>query len=83
MARYSYVRRVGFVSNVTGEAIDTAVQICGASGVGKELPLSDFYESARPTSSNLANVRHKRTVADYAFADERVPGEEFDPVTRF
>ncbi|PSP66271.1 acyl-CoA dehydrogenase, partial [Halobacteriales archaeon QS_1_69_70] len=36
-----------FTANVTQEAVDTALQFCGANGIGKDLPLADFYESIR------------------------------------
>jgi len=36
-----------FTANATQDAVDLAVQCCGANGIGKDLPLSDFYESVR------------------------------------
>ncbi len=71
-----------FTANVTQEAIDLAVQCCGANGIGKDLPLSDFYESVRQFRIvDGADEVHRRVIARAAFED--VPEEELEPLTRF
>jgi acyl-CoA dehydrogenase len=71
-----------FTANVTQDAIDLAVQCCGANGIGKDLPLSDFYESVRQFRIvDGADEVHRRVVARAAFDD--VPTEELEPLTRF
>ena len=71
-----------FTANVTQEAVDTALQFCGANGIGKDLPLADFYESIRAFRIvDGADEVHLRTVADHIF--EETDPDELDPVTRF
>ncbi|QLD88181.1 acyl-CoA dehydrogenase family protein [Natronomonas salina] len=71
-----------FTANVTQEAIDTALQFCGGNGIGKDLPIGDFYESVRQFRIvDGADEVHRRTVAREAFAD--VDESELDPVVRF
>ncbi|OAQ53608.1 acyl-CoA dehydrogenase [Natrinema mahii] len=71
-----------FSANVTQDAIDLAVQCCGANGIGKDLPLSDFYESVRQFRIvDGADEVHRRVIARAAFED--VPEEELEPLTRF
>ncbi|WP_226006158.1 acyl-CoA dehydrogenase family protein [Natrinema salinisoli] len=71
-----------FTANVTQDAIDLAVQCCGANGIGKDLPLSDFYESVRQFRIvDGADEVHRRVIARAAFED--VPEEELEPLTRF
>ncbi|APW99696.1 acyl-CoA dehydrogenase [Halobiforma lacisalsi AJ5] len=71
-----------FTANVTQEAIDLAVQCCGANGIGKDLPLSDFYESVRQFRIvDGADEVHRRVIARAAFED--VNEEELEPLTRF
>ncbi|OLZ41354.1 acyl-CoA dehydrogenase [Natrinema saccharevitans] len=71
-----------FSANVTQEAVDLAVQCCGANGIGKDLPLSDFYESVRQFRIvDGADEVHRRVIARAAFED--VPEEELEPLTRF
>jgi len=36
-----------FTANVTQDVVDTAVQVCGGNGIGKDLPLADFYANVR------------------------------------
>ena len=36
-----------FTAQVANEAIDLAVQCCGANGIAKDLPLARFYERVR------------------------------------
>ncbi|WP_265111295.1 acyl-CoA dehydrogenase family protein [Halosolutus halophilus] len=71
-----------FTANVTQDAIDLAVQCCGANGIGKDLPLSDFYESVRQFRIvDGADEVHRRVIARHAFDD--VDEAELEPVTRF
>jgi acyl-CoA dehydrogenase len=37
-----------FVSETVNRVIDRALQICGASGISEDTPLSHFYREARP-----------------------------------
>ncbi|WP_255150952.1 acyl-CoA dehydrogenase family protein [Halorarius halobius] len=71
-----------FTANVTQDAVDAALQLCGGNGVGKDLPLADFYESVRAFRIvDGADEVHRRTVARDVFADP--DPAELDPVTRF
>ncbi|WP_440765915.1 acyl-CoA dehydrogenase family protein [Natronorubrum sp. DTA7] len=71
-----------FTANVTQEAIDLAVQCCGANGIGKDLPLADFYEAVRKFRIvDGADEVHRRVIARDAFEDTR--DEELEPLTRF
>ncbi|QRV16111.1 acyl-CoA dehydrogenase family protein [Haloterrigena salifodinae] len=71
-----------FTANVTQEAVDLAVQCCGANGIGKDLPLADFYEAVRTFRIvDGADEVHRRVIARDAFAD--VNREELEPLTRF
>ena len=71
-----------FTANVTQAAIDLAVQCCGANGIGKDLPLADFYEAVRKFRIvDGADEVHRRVIARNAFAD--VNREELEPLTRF
>lgn len=71
-----------FTASVTQDAVDLAVQSCGANGIGKDLPLSDFYESVRQFRIvDGADEVHRRVIARAAFED--VDTEELEPLTRF
>ena len=71
-----------FTASVVQDAIDLAVQCCGANGIGKDLPLADFYESVRAFRIvDGADEVHRRVIARHAFED--VATEELEPVTRF
>ena len=71
-----------FAANVTQEAIDLAVQCCGANGIGKDLPLADFYEAVRKFRIvDGADEVHRRVIARDAF--DEVATEELEPLTRF
>jgi acyl-CoA dehydrogenase len=71
-----------FAANVTQEAIDTALQYCGANGIGKDLPISDFYESVRQFRIvDGADEVHLRTIAREAFSD--IDKSELEPVLRY
>jgi len=59
-----------FAAEAAGDAIDRAVQTCGASGIGKDLPLADFYAHVRQFRIvDGADEVHKRVIARDAFAD--------------
>ncbi|THE62830.1 acyl-CoA dehydrogenase [Salinadaptatus halalkaliphilus] len=71
-----------FTANATQDAIDLAVQCCGANGIGKDLPISDFYESVRQFRIvDGADEVHRRVIARAAFED--VAEEELEALTRF
>jgi acyl-CoA dehydrogenase len=71
-----------FAASATQEAIDTAVQFCGGNGIGRDLPLADFYESVRAFRIvDGADEVHLRTIADRLFED--TDPDELEPVTRF
>ena len=71
-----------FTANVTQEAIDTALQFCGGNGIGKDLPLADFYGSVRAFRIvDGADEVHLRTIADRLF--EETDPDELQPLTRF
>ncbi|SNZ02855.1 acyl-CoA dehydrogenase [Natronoarchaeum philippinense] len=71
-----------FTANAVQDAIDSAVQYCGGNGIGKDLPLADFYENVRQFRIvDGADEVHRRTIARDAFEDP--PMEELDPITRF
>ncbi|GAB3683504.1 acyl-CoA dehydrogenase family protein [Salinarchaeum chitinilyticum] len=71
-----------FAARATGQAIDTAVQYCGANGIGRDLPLADFYESVRTFRIvDGADEVHLRTIARELFED--VDEDELEPVLRY
>ncbi|MEF8807354.1 acyl-CoA dehydrogenase family protein [Natronomonas sp.] len=71
-----------FTAEVAQDAVDTAVQACGGSGIGKDLPLSDFYESVRPFRIiDGADEVHKRVIARERLDDP--PVEELEPLPTF
>ena len=71
-----------FAANVAQDAIDTAVQICGGNGIGKDLPLADFYENVRAFRIvDGADEVHKRVIARDAFED--VDTSEVEHLTRY
>jgi len=60
-----------FAANTTQEAIDLAVQATGGSGISRDLPLADFYESVRAFRIvDGADEVHRRTVARDAFDED-------------
>jgi acyl-CoA dehydrogenase len=71
-----------FAANVVQEAIDTAVQLCGASGVGKDLPVADFYENVRQFRIvDGPDEVHERVIARAAYED--VDESELDRLSTF
>ena len=71
-----------FAANITQEAIDTALQFCGANGIGRDLPIADFYESVRAFRIvDGADEVHKRVIARNAFED--LDEAELEAITRY
>jgi acyl-CoA dehydrogenase len=71
-----------FTANVTQDVIDTSLQVCGANGIGKDLPIAEFYEYVRQFRIvDGPEEVHKRIVARELFDDIR--DEEMDFVTRY
>ncbi len=71
-----------FTANVVEEAINTALQFCGASGLGKDLPIADFYENVRQFRIvDGPDEVHKRVIARNAYED--VDPEELGPLPTF
>ena len=81
-ARIEVAMAKTFTANVAQDAVDTAVQICGGNGIGKDLPLADFYENVRAFRIvDGADEVHRRSIARWAFDD---PNEaELAGITRF
>jgi len=81
-ARIEVAMSKTFAANVTQEAIDTALQCCGGNGIGKDLPIADFYEAVRAFRIvDGADEVHKRVIARNAFED--VDESELEPLTRY
>ena len=71
-----------FAARATSDAIDTAVQFCGANGIGRDLPLADFYEAVRTFRIvDGADEVHLRTIARELFRD--VDEAELEAVLRY
>lgn len=71
-----------FAANAVQEAVDTAVQTCGGNGIGKDLPLADFFTAARQFRLvDGADEVHKRVIARAAFDDPET--SELQPLTRY
>jgi acyl-CoA dehydrogenase len=71
-----------FTARTTQQAIDTALQYCGGSGISKDLPLADFYESIRAFRIvDGADEVHLRTIADHLFEDTEP--DELSTLPRF
>ncbi|MFB6271252.1 MAG: acyl-CoA dehydrogenase family protein, partial [Halobacterium sp.] len=71
-----------FAANTVQDAIDLSIQVCGGNGIGKDLPLADFYENVRQFRIiDGADEVHKRVIARDAFSD--VDDWELDAVTRY
>jgi len=69
-------------ADVVQDAVDLSVQMCGGNGIGKDLPLADFYENVRAFRIfDGADEVHRRVVARDALAD--VDPSEVAHVTRF
>jgi acyl-CoA dehydrogenase len=71
-----------YCANIAQEIIDTAVQALGANGVGKDIPVSNFYETVRQYRIfDGADEVHLRTVARDAF--EETDAAEIEAIPRF
>ena len=71
-----------FTANVVNDIIDETVQMCGANGIGKDLPIAYFYEGCRSFRIvDGADEVHKRVIARDAFDD--VDPTEVEHVLRF
>ncbi len=71
-----------FASRMVQDVVDTAVQVCGANGIGKDLPLADFHAGNRFFRiGDGADEVHLRSIAREAFTD--VHEEELQNVTRY
>jgi acyl-CoA dehydrogenase len=71
-----------FTANACQNAVDTALQMCGGSGMSRDLPIANFYESVRSFRIvDGADEVHRRTLARHAFDD--VDTEELSELTRF
>lgn len=69
-------------ANVVQDVVDRAVQMCGANGVGEDLPLSDFYTNVRAFRIyDGADAVFKTVIAREAFED--VDPSEVEPISRF
>jgi len=71
-----------YTANVTEDAINTGLQLCGSSGIGKDLPIADFYENVRQFRIvDGPDEVHKRVIARNAYED--VESSELDPLPIF
>jgi acyl-CoA dehydrogenase len=71
-----------FTANAVQHAVDEAIQLCGGNGIGKDLPLADFYENVRAFRIfDGADEVHRRVIARDALSD--VDPSEVAHVTRF
>lgn len=71
-----------YTANVTQEAIDEALQLCGATGLSRDLPLSYFYEDVRQFRIvDRPDEVHRRIIARSAFED--VDAGEVEHLTRY
>ncbi|MEE6210415.1 acyl-CoA dehydrogenase family protein [Salarchaeum sp. III] len=73
-----------FAANTCQDVIDQAIQMCGGNGIGKDLPLADFYESVRQFRIvDGADEVHKRVIARDALSDADEHTFELEALTRF
>ncbi|GAA0655891.1 acyl-CoA dehydrogenase family protein [Salarchaeum japonicum] len=73
-----------FAANTCQNVIDQAIQMCGGNGIGKDLPLADFYESVRQFRIvDGADEVHKRVIARDALSDADEHAFELEALTRF
>ncbi|SNR55811.1 acyl-CoA dehydrogenase family protein [Halorubrum vacuolatum] len=81
-ARIEVAMAKTFTANVVQEAIDDALQFCGGNGIGRDLPLGNFYENVRQFRIiDGADEVHRRSIARDAF--EEPPMDELSAVTRY
>ncbi|QDX40977.1 acyl-CoA dehydrogenase family protein [Salarchaeum sp. JOR-1] len=73
-----------FAANTCQNVIDQTIQMCGGNGIGKDLPLADFYESVRQFRIvDGADEVHKRVIARDALSDADQHEFELEALTRF
>ena len=83
-ARHEVAMTKVFTADVVQDTVDTAVQLCGGNGIGKDLPLADFYENVRAFRIiDGADEVHKRSIARAAFDEDDLVPEEVEHLTRF
>lgn len=71
-----------FAANTVQEVIDDCLQLCGANGIGKDLPIADFYENVRQFRLvDGADEVHKRVIAREALSE--IDGHEIEAITRY
>ncbi|WP_227134732.1 acyl-CoA dehydrogenase family protein [Halorubellus salinus] len=71
-----------YAANTVQETIDLAMQYCGGNGIGKDLPLADFYEDVRQFRIiDGADEVHRRVIARDAYSD--VTDAHLANVTRY
>jgi acyl-CoA dehydrogenase len=71
-----------FTTNVSQEVVDTALQVCGANGIGMDLPLSQLFADARIIRiADGPDEVQKRVIARDAF--ENVDEREVEHLSRF
>jgi acyl-CoA dehydrogenase len=71
-----------FAARAANGAVDTAMQLVGGNGIAHDLPLAEFYTSARQFRYvDGTDEVHKRVIAREAFADPAT--EELAPITRY
>jgi len=73
-----------FAAETVQNVVDTCVQACGGNGIGKDLPLADFYENVRAFRIvDGADEVHLRSIAKRAFDESEIHPEEIEHITRF
>jgi acyl-CoA dehydrogenase len=71
-----------YAARRVNEILDEALQMCGGNGIARDLPISYFYENARPFRIvDGADEVHLRSVAREAF--ENVDYSEVEHITSF
>ena len=71
-----------YSTNVAQEVIDTALQFCGANGIGMDLPLAEFYQDVRIIRiADGPDEVQQRVIARDAF--ENVDEREVEHVSRY
>jgi len=71
-----------YAARRVNEILDEALQMCGGNGIARDLPISYFYENARPFRIvDGADEVHLRSVAREAFED--IDSSEVEHITTF
>jgi acyl-CoA dehydrogenase len=69
-----------FVAETVNRVLDRAVQICGGMGISRDLPLADWYESARAFRIyDGASEVHRMVIARSVIKTYGAPGEKKAP----